>query len=128
VVTEKIIFSFFDDCLLLIFIYNMLGHFIRYKGKGIWVIVLPLLICLTLAQLLDFFHFDDRYLGGVSFCTSGIILFFMDNGRKTVTEGMLVQKVVKLPREKRKNTLMWIEVRYWAIILFVIGVVWMVNV
>jgi len=106
----------------------MLAHFIQHKGKGLWVILLPLFLGILLATLADFLSYGSNYVGATAFLLSGLILFFIDNKRPTTTVGVIVQKVVKLPRVKRKNTLMWIEVRYWAILLAGIGVVWLFNI
>ncbi len=105
----------------------MLAHLIHYKGKGCWVFILPLLSAFILFLLFDVFDLDDNYIGALSLIISGTILFLIDHRGKKVIQGELVQTVIILPREKNKNTFMWIEAQYWGVLMVVIGVVWLVN-
>ncbi|WP_094571639.1 hypothetical protein [Mucilaginibacter xinganensis] len=105
----------------------MIAHLIHYKGKGIWVLAAPMFVGLILFTVADGFAWNDKYIGAITFLLSGVILFFIDSNRKKVTEGIIVVRTVKLPREKRKNTFMWIEVRYWGILIGLIGLIWLIN-
>lgn len=110
------------------YLYSMLVHFIQRKGKGPWVVLMPVLIGFVLAEVADVTSFGTNYVGAVTFLLSGAILFMLDNKRQTVIEGEIIQKEIKLPRLKRINTLMWIEVRYWAMLMIAIGVVWLLSI
>lgn len=105
----------------------MLAHLIHYKGKGGWVFILPLLSAFILFLLFDGLDLDDNYVGALSLVISGTILFLIDHRGKRVIQGELIQTIVRLPRERNKNTFMWIEARYWGMLMVVIGVVWLVD-
>jgi len=105
----------------------MLVHLIQKKGKVPWVVVLPLLIAVILFMVADGFSWNDKYIGAITLISSGIILFMIDNKRDEIIQGDIVTRSIKLPRKKGINTLMWIDVQYWAILIGVIGVVWMAN-
>lgn len=105
----------------------MLAHFIQRKGKGPWVVALPLLISVILFIVADGYSWNDKYIGAITLISSGIILFMLDNKREAIIEGDIIMRTVKLPRKKGLNTLMWIEVRYWAIMISAIGIVWLAN-
>jgi len=105
----------------------MLAHFIHYKGKGGWVIVMPLLIGVVLFIIADLLSINDRYNGPAALILSGVILFILDIKHKKTTEGEIIQRVIKLPRVKNKNTFIWIEMRFWGMFLFAIGVIWLLN-
>ena len=74
------------------------------------------------------FSWNDKYIPGVAFLISGMILFYIGSWCKKVNEGTLVIRTVKLPREKGKDTFMWIELKYWGILVGLIGVIWLINV
>lgn len=92
------------------------------------VIILPLLLAAVLFTLAEHFSWDDKCILGVAFLLSGVILFYIGNWRKKVTEGTLVVRTVKLPREKGKDTFIWIELKYWGFVVGMMGVIWLVNV
>jgi hypothetical protein len=95
----------------------MLGHFIHYKGKGGLVLLFPLLIGVMLAMVFEAFKVADKYLLPLSLLLSSILLYLIDN--KTVDSiGEINMKPVKAD-----NSLMWIKMKYWAIILGIIGLV-----
>lgn len=58
---------------------------------------------------------------------SGVILFVMDNRRGKVAEGEILQRMVKLPRVSNQNTLMQLEMRYWGVLMVVVGMVWLMG-
>ncbi|TSD66147.1 hypothetical protein FFF34_001735 [Inquilinus sp. KBS0705] len=101
--------------------------FYQRKGKGGWVLGVPLIVAIILFIIADALSINDKYIGVVTLFTSAIILFMIDNKRATAAEGDIIQRTIKLPRQKRINTLMWIEVRYWAMILAVAGVIALIN-
>jgi hypothetical protein len=105
----------------------MFAHFIHYKGKGGWVIGMPFLIGFILFVLTSVYGINDRYNGAILLILSGIILFMMDNKRVKVYEGEIVQRTILLPRGKRQNTFMWIELRYCAVAMCLVGVAWLFN-
>ncbi|MCJ8209099.1 hypothetical protein MUY27_05225 [Mucilaginibacter sp. RS28] len=105
----------------------MLAHIIQHKGKGGWVIGMPLIIGFVLFVLTDALSINDKYNGAVTFLLSGVSLFVMDNKRVKVYEGAIVQRVVYLPRIKRQHTFMWVELRYCAILITLVGCVWLIN-
>ena len=105
----------------------MIAHFIQHKGKGIFVVLVPLLLGFAIAVVVDGFSLTDKYVGPITFFISGIILFLLDNKRQKITEGILIERTIRLPRVKRKNTFMWIEVRYWGILISLIGIIWLIN-
>jgi len=103
-------------------------HFIPRKGKGPWLIVMPLILIAILYIVADSISLDERYIVPIALLLSGFILFTLDNRRATTIEGDLVTRIVKLPREKGKNTLIWIELRYWAILMGLTGFIWFISV
>jgi len=106
---------------------TMVEHLIHYKGKGRWVIGMPFLIGFILFVLTSVYEINDRYNGAILLILSGIILFIMDNKRVKVYEGEIVQRTIMLPRLKRQNTFMWIELKYCAVAMGLVGLVWLVN-
>lgn len=105
----------------------MLLHIVRFKGKGFWVLILPMLSAFILFQLAEFLPINTDLVGAIALIFSGTLLFFYDNKRPTIIEGDIIKKKIKLPREKNRNTMMWIEVRYWGLIMVVVGLIWLVN-
>ncbi|RYZ96862.1 MAG: hypothetical protein EOP47_22950 [Sphingobacteriaceae bacterium] len=89
----------------------MLAHLIHYEGKGHLVITLPLVIAIVLFVAADAFNFNRRYIGSISLMLSSVILWVLDGGPDMLN----YDPGVRAPR--RKNALMWIPVKYWAIIL-----------
>jgi len=102
----------------------MLAHLIQQKGKGGLVFTLPLLLAFSLFLIFDAIKFDDKYIGTISLLTSSVILFWLDYKREIINTG-LIHKIGKL--QKGKNTFMWIDMRYWAIVLFVWGMVLLIQ-
>jgi hypothetical protein len=78
-------------------------------------------------QVADFFPIDRNLIGAFALIVSGVLLFLIDNRRPTITEGDIILKKVKLPRIKNRNTMMWIEVRFWGLLMLVIGVIWLIK-
>jgi hypothetical protein len=106
----------------------MILHLMQRKGNGAFVLITPLLIAIMLFILSDIIPINDKYIGAISLILSGIIMFALDNRHKTVTQGSIVPVIIKQPRVKRKNLLMWIEVRYWAIASATVGMIWLINI
>jgi|GEM_PF-2943327 len=102
----------------------MLAHLIQQKGKGGLIFALPLLIAFSLFLIFDGIKLDDKYIGAISLLTSSVILFWIDYKREIVNTG-LIHQIEKL--QKGKNTFMWIDMRYWAIVLFVWGMVLLIQ-
>ena len=98
----------------------MLGHLIRYKGKGILVMALPLGIGIVLFILFDAFNCDERYILSISLLSSSFIIWFYDGGPALLREGFS-------NRIKSRHTLWWIEIKYWAIVLGIAGCVALAN-
>nr|WP_294790314.1 hypothetical protein [uncultured Mucilaginibacter sp.] len=105
----------------------MLLHLVKFKGKGFWVILLPMLSAFVLFQLAEFLPINRDFVGAIALTISGTLLFFYDNQRPTIVEGDIIKKKIKLPREKNRNSMMWIEVRYWGLLMVVVGLIWMGN-
>lgn len=113
---------------LWIYIYlEMLAHLIQHKGKGGLIVGMPLIVGFVLFVLTDGLSVNDKYNGAVTLLLSGILLFMLDNKRIKVKEGEIVQRVITLPRVKRQNTFMWIELRYLAVAMGLVGLVWLMN-
>lgn len=97
----------------------MLEHFIQRKGKGGWVVVMPMLIAAILFIVFSVAEWNDRYVGAASITISAFILWFLDNGPSIIhREGNYKDK-------QGKNVFMWIDVKYWAIILGITGAAWL---
>lgn len=106
---------------------GVIVHFIQVKGKGGWVLGVLLIISVLLFIIADALSWSDKYNGPLTLILSGMILFLIDSKHERIIEGDVVQRPVKLPRIKNRNTLMWIEVRYWGIMFAIVGLVWLIN-
>ncbi len=98
----------------------MFAHFIPHKGKGSLVFVLPLLTGIILFLIFDGLNLNDKYILPVSLLLSAFIIWFYDGGPKVIRDGFSRY-------EKSKNTLFWIEIKYWSIVLGIIGCVVLAN-
>ncbi|MBS1523981.1 MAG: hypothetical protein JST50_23465 [Bacteroidetes bacterium] len=96
----------------------MLAHLIPHKGKGGLVLALPLIVALMLFTIADVVHLNEQYIGAISLLSSAFIIWFYDGGPELLREGPKRAK-------KSKNTLFWIEIKYWALISGIIGCVWL---
>jgi hypothetical protein len=105
----------------------MLLHLVHFKGKGFWVLIVPMIFAIVMFQMADFLPINKDLIGAFALIISGILLFLIDNSRTTVIEGDIIKKEIKLPRVKNKNTMMWIEVRYWGLLMAVIGLIWLIK-
>jgi hypothetical protein len=105
----------------------MLLHLVHFKGKGFWVLIMPIISAIVMFQMADFLPINRNLIGALALIISGILLFLIDNRRTTVIEGDIIKKEIKLPRVKNKNTMMWIEVRYWGLLMAVIGLIWLIK-
>jgi len=96
----------------------MLAHFIPHKGKGLFVAVMPLICGIVLFILFDAINLNERYILPVSLLISSFIIWFYDGGPAVIRYG-----ISKTP--KSRNTLFWIEIKYWAIVLGLAGCVFL---
>lgn len=94
----------------------MLAHFIPRKGKGIMVILLPIVIGVILGIIFDAIKLKDQYILPAALILSAFIIWFYDDGPKIVRNGFKNYRT-------SNNTLFWIEIKYWAILLGIIGCV-----
>jgi hypothetical protein len=94
----------------------MLLHFIPRKGKGFLVPALPLIVGIVLFILFDAFNLDERYILSISLLFSSIVIWFYDGGPAVVRDGIR-------QAAKSNNTLFWIEIKYWAIVMGITGCV-----
>ncbi len=99
----------------------MIGHFIPRTGKGGFVVVLPLITSIILFVLFDAIHLSDRYIAPLCFLLPSFIIWFFDGGPKALQNGF------KGDTPKSRHTLFWIEIKYWAILLGIIGCVLLAN-
>ncbi len=98
----------------------MLAHLIHHEGKGGWVFGLPLLIAFILFILFENLNLDTQYIRSVTLLSSSIILYYMDYDRVTIFEGVS-EKRLRTP--SKKNSLVWIPMRYWAVAIAILGVI-----
>ena len=92
----------------------MLSHFIPRKGKGGLVLALPLIIGIVVFLIFDALQLNDRYVLSISLLLSSFIIWFFDDGPALLREGINKDK-------KGKHTLFWIEIKYWARALGILG-------
>lgn len=99
----------------------MFAHLIHHKGKGGWVIAIPLIIAVILFIAFDICEISTSYIGTISLFFSAVVLWRLDHGH----EWLHYRKEI---RPKRPiNSLMWIEVKYWAIILIFAAILSLVK-
>jgi hypothetical protein len=98
----------------------MLAHFIPHKGKGMLVPGLPLVTAVILFMIFDGFNLNDKYIAPLSFIISSFIIWFYDEGPALLREGIG-------NTAKSRHALFWIEIKYWAIVLGMIGCVLLGN-
>lgn len=92
----------------------MLAHFIPHKGKGFLVLGLPLICGIILFVLFDAMSLNERYILPASLLISSVIIWFYDGGPDIIRYGFVYAR-------KSNNTLCWIEIKYWAIVLGIAG-------
>jgi hypothetical protein len=92
----------------------MLAHFIPRTGKGFLVLLVPLLAGVTLAIFFDAFNLNDVYILPASLFISSFFIWFFDDGPALLREG--IHNV-----QKSKHTLFWIEIKYWALAMGLLG-------
>lgn len=97
----------------------MLAHFIQRKGKGAWVVVMPMLIAAILFIVFSVAEWNDKYVGAASIIISAFVLWFLDNGSS------ILHREAGYEQKQGKNELMWIDVKYRAIILGIVGSGWL---
>jgi hypothetical protein len=91
----------------------MLGHFIHFKGKGGWVFGVPIICGVLLFTFCDVTGISNRYFRPICFIISAVILWYVDKGDNLIRYGQNITK--------RKNTVIFIEMKYWAILLALAG-------
>ena len=96
----------------------MLAHLIHYEGKGGWVLGLPILIALIFFTVFNLLNLNELYVRSLTFLLSAFILWFVDGG-----PAMLRDWPNNTKSKKNKNRFMWIEMKYWALLMGVIGCV-----
>jgi hypothetical protein len=96
----------------------MLAHFIPHKGKGALVVGLPLIIAIILFLICDALRLNEQYIGPVSFLISSFFIWFFDGGPTVLREGFNNY-------EKSRHTFFWIEIKYWALVLGIVGCIWL---
>lgn len=104
----------------------MLAHFIYHKGKGRYVLGIPLIVSVILFVFFDAMALDDKYIASITLLLSAIIVYLIDDKRPVFYEGDINQQRVKGPRGN--NSLMFINMRYWAYILALGGIIAMFNI
>lgn len=91
----------------------MVEHFIRFKGKGMWVFSVPLICSIVLFMYCDISGTDSRYVRPACLLISAVILWFVDKGHHLILYSKNTSRDV--------NSIMWIDVKYWAIALAIAG-------
>lgn len=98
----------------------MLAHIIQHKGKGGWVLGAPLICGVVLFILSDAVGVDTPYIRPVCFFISAAIVWFVDDGHHLIQHGHSTNK--------RQNTFMWIDMKYWAIPLAIAGAIFLATI
>jgi hypothetical protein len=96
----------------------MLAHLIHYERRGKWVFILPLLIAGLLFIVFDNLGIDTQYIRTSTFFLSAAILYYIGYERQIIIEGVS-EKSHRKPT--KKDTFMWVHIRFWAMILALIG-------
>jgi hypothetical protein len=96
----------------------MIAHLIQRKGRGGWVFIMPMLIAFILFVIFSVLEWDDKYIRDISLILSCFALLLLDTKPEIISEGV-IQKTGNRP--KGIHQFMWIEMRYWAIALGVLG-------
>jgi hypothetical protein len=91
----------------------VLTHLIYHKGKGLWVLAVPLVSGIVLFSICDIAGIDTRFARPFCFFLSAAIIWFVDAGHHLILYGK--------NSNKGKNTLYWIDMKYWAILLALAG-------
>jgi len=92
----------------------MLSHLIQHRGKGMWVFLAPLFTGFFFALIFDGLNLQGKYLPPSAILLSSIIIWLIDN--KTRAKEPVV-------RQRIRNTLMWIDMKYWAFALGAFGII-----
>jgi len=92
----------------------MLGHLLQVRGKGWLVLALPLIAGIVLFQTFDVLNWNEDYILSISFLFSAFFIWFYDKGPHVLTYG-----IKNSP--KSKHTLRFIEIKYWALVLGIVG-------
>jgi len=96
----------------------MLAHLIHYERRGKWVFILPLLIAGLLFIVFDVLSINTEYIRTSTFFLSAAILYYMGHDRQIIIEGVS-EKSYRI--RTKQDTFMWIHIRFWAMILTLIG-------
>ncbi|MGZ3756387.1 MAG: hypothetical protein ACXVAY_07840 [Mucilaginibacter sp.] len=95
----------------------MVHHSIYIKGKGYWVFLVPIATACVLFTVCSVTGLNDKYVRPVTLLISSFILWFMDGGPAALKDGIDIQ------HQKGKNSRLWLEVKYWALLRGIIGCV-----
>src|ERR1051326_1947919 len=98
----------------------MLGHFIPSKGKGMLVLGLPLLAGFVLFLIFNALNLDDSYVLPIALLFSAFFIWFFDGGPALLKYGLSNSP-------KSNHTLFWIEIKYWALAIGLLGCVILGN-
>ena len=93
----------------------MVAHLLHFKGKGGWVLGLPLAIAVVLFIFCDAMDISTKYNRPLCLIISSVIIWFVDKGPELLSHGKNGNKGL--------NTFMWIDMKFWAIVLALIGFV-----
>ncbi|MFA6249259.1 MAG: hypothetical protein WC615_20120 [Mucilaginibacter sp.] len=93
----------------------MLAHLIYHKGKGRWVMAVPLICGIVLFSICDIAGVDTKFARPACFFLSAAIIWFVDAGHHLILYGK--------NSNKGQNTLYWIDMKYWAILLALAGAI-----
>jgi len=93
----------------------MLAHLIPHKGKGLLIFLIPLITGFILALIFDVNTLNDKYILPIALTLSAVFIWFYDGGPKIVRDGFKNY-------QRGNNTLFWIEIKYWAILMGIVVV------
>ncbi|MBL4675245.1 MAG: hypothetical protein JKY70_03420 [Mucilaginibacter sp.] len=93
----------------------MILHLIQRRGKGGWVLAIPLICGAILFILADAAGLGEKYARPATFFISAAIVWFFDKGHQLLHYGRNINK--------GQNTLMWIDMKFWAIPFAVAGAI-----
>ena len=93
----------------------VIAHLIHFKGRGNWVLATPLIAGIVLFMFCDIAEIDTGYVRPACLLISAVILWFADKGHHLILYG-------KSPN-KGKNSMLWVDMKYWAIIMAVLAFV-----
>ncbi|TWR28357.1 hypothetical protein FPZ42_03840 [Mucilaginibacter achroorhodeus] len=93
----------------------MIAHFIQHRGKGHLVLAAPLIVGVILFVFTDAIGHGEKYVRPATFFISAAFVWFYDKGPLLLQLGRNVNR--------GQNTLMWIDMKFWAIPLAIAGAI-----